>query len=220
LAKSIKPSATVFDRRTVVVWASLLASLATVSGLLLFLEPVPHAPTGGHVLSIRDPMPNAVEALIERPAEIDRDKWVAIVIHHSGQPFGNAESIGRFHQAHGFGGLGYHFVITNGDGGDDGDIHTGYRWVRQIDGIHNRDAIAICLVGDGNRQQPTEAQMQQLIKLVAALQMRLRLPRSRVLLYSDISDVPSPGALFPATAFRQQLLDIRPAPLPEPAAQR
>ena len=142
-------------------------------------------------------------------------RWQAIVIHHSGQPFGNQETIGHQHQAEGKGGLTYHFVLGNGDQAEDGEIQMGYRWNLQINGYHgesenakwlDRNAIDICLVGDGNMTAPTELQMRQLVKLVTALQKELNIPAESVFLNSAITSSSSPGRFFPSSEFRSQLL--------------
>jgi len=110
-----------------IVWGTLVASMTLASGLLLMLEPKPLAPTGGMALAAVDSSSDGLAQIFNtRPTAIP-GRWQRIVIHHSGQAMGNAQSIGELHQAHGFGGLGYHFVITNGDGGENGMIQVGYR---------------------------------------------------------------------------------------------
>jgi len=204
------------DRRTLVVWASLVASMTAASGLLLLLEPAPLAPTTGLALAAVDSSGSQVQNLVNDGATSDAHPWQAIVIHHSGADFGNGPELGRAHQARGYGGLGFHFVLGNGEGAGDGEIQVGYRWARQLPGVHvfggdaaawyNRHAIGICLVGDGDRTPPTAAQLQQLVRLVTALQQRFEIPADRVRLNSNIAPAGGPGLLFPASAFRMQLL--------------
>ena len=76
-------------------------------------------------------------------------------------------------------GLAYHFVIGNGRSSGNGQIEIGSRWTRQINGGHvasdylNNIAIGICLVGDLNRQVPTQAQLAALDELVTYLRGRV-----------------------------------------------
>lgn len=80
----------------------------------------------------------------------DRKKTDLIVVHHSATTGGSVEAFRRYHvQNNGWADIGYHFVITNGSGGADGQLHVG----RPADkvGAHapgrNDRSIAICLVG-------------------------------------------------------------------------
>ena len=66
--------------------------------------------------------------------------------------------------------------------------------------------IGICLIGNGDRSEFTEAQMRALVDLVRALQIRLDIPASRVVLHSDLNpDVASPGRLFPIERLESHL---------------
>jgi N-acetylmuramoyl-L-alanine amidase len=195
-------------RRTLVVWGVLVASMTLSSGLLMWLEDAPLAPMGGLALAALDDDPAGIDAIFNTTNPIEPGHWTRIVIHHSGQSMGDAASIGQLHQALGYGGLGYHFVIGNGDGAGDGMIQVGYRWMRQIDGVYANRAISICLVGNGDKAPPTRAQMDQLIKLVTALQARLQIPASGVYLHSELAQTTSPGRFFPAAMLRSQLLNL------------
>ncbi|MBI1370138.1 MAG: hypothetical protein GC162_15975 [Planctomycetes bacterium] len=213
-----KPNANLFDRRTVVVWVALIVSMTFVSGVLLMLEPAPLAPSVGPVLTVLDAGPRGADTLFATQAPIEAGRWQAIVVHDSRTTHGDARTLGAAHQQLGYGGLVYDFVIGNGDGAPDGEIQTGYRWSRQMDAAavrgtaddawYNRHAIHVCLIGDGNQAAPTSMQMDQLLRLVTALQYRLHIPSDRVLLLSNITSTDSPGLLFPASSFRQQLLDL------------
>jgi N-acetyl-anhydromuramyl-L-alanine amidase AmpD len=162
-----------------------------------------------------------VEAVFNLPQgrALDRERWTSIVIHHSGSPSGDAERIAAEHRRQGFAGLGHHFIIGNGAGMDDGEIRVGYRWRDQLPGAHaggprgdyyNNHAISICLVGNGDRQRFTKAQMSSLVQLVRALSRELKIPldAQRVLLHNDIVPATSdPGQLFPEAQFRLRLAE-------------
>lgn len=158
-----------------------------------------------------------------RIAPLDRGRWTSIVIHHSGTPGGDVASLERRHIQDGLTGLGYHFVIGNGQGCEDGQVTVGYRWDRQLAGAHvaeggparegippasyfNEHAVAICLVGNGERRPFTERQWRELVGLVRQLQMELGIPGSVVYLHSQLSGVASPGRFFPADELKSQIL--------------
>ena len=116
--------------------------------------------------------------------------WRAIVIHHSLTHNGNAAIFDRFHRkVRKWNGIGYDFVIGNGNGCGDGQVEVTYRWQQQIAGAHcggtpgnwaNEDAVGICLVGDFNKSYPTSKQMRSLVKLVGFLQKRYKIPESKI----------------------------------------
>lgn len=204
-----------FSKRTVTVWFCLFVSLTTVSGLLFVLEPAPAAPSAPVILTILDNQPESVKTIFSSTKVPVSKHWQAIVIHHSGLPYGNRETLSQQHLAEGKTGMGYHFVIGNGDQAEDGELQVGMRWMAQQPGHHgegknadwiNRNAIGICLVGDGNMSPPTELQIKQLVTLVTALQKRLNIPDKLVRLQRDLAETSSPGRLFPETLFRRQLL--------------
>ena len=99
----------------------------------------------------------------------DKDRWEGIIVHHSGTVSGNAALIDKWHKQQGWDGLGYHFVIDNGQGGADGRLEVGFRWRDQLTGAHCREAtgddnywnehtIGICLVGNFEEHRPTASQ--------------------------------------------------------------
>ena len=74
--------------------------------------------------------------------------------------------------------------------------------------FYNQHAIAICLVGNGNRRPFSERQTSQLISLVRRLQRELGIPPSAVRLHRDVAAnlTTSPGRHFPTGVLDQQLL--------------
>lgn len=201
------------SKRTAMVWTSLLGAMTVVGGGLFLLNGGPGST--GQGLSIPPLMalagPSTVEVVFNTTEPIQQGRWQAIVIHDSGSPVGTPASMDAQARAMNLKGLGYHFVLGNGNGLDDGEIHMGARWMHQTPGAHasgkdadwfNLNAIGICLVGDGDRQKPTAAQMQRLAQLTAALARELKIPADRIYLHSDIAQTTSPGRLFPEREFR------------------
>ncbi len=182
--------------------------MTVASGLLMVLEQAPPATASSLVLSMVDTPNTSFDRIFATDPAPAAARWDSIMIHHSGQSVGNAESIGQLHETLGYGGLGYHFVIGNGNGTGDGDIQAGARWMRQMDGVYARGAVSIALVGNGDDAGPTPAQQASLIRLTNALQKQLNVGAHRVYLHREVADTTSPGRLFPAGRFRQSLLAI------------
>ena len=207
------------DRRTLIVLGSLIGAMTLVSGLLLVLEPGPVAPLEGISLSAVDRAVDPAKLLFDTRPEPRENRWSAIVVYYSGTPAGSADTIDRTDRRLGLDGLGCHFVVNNGRGGDDGDVEMGYRWVYQRDGAYcagrdgrwfNQNAIGICLIGRPDQQPPTDRQVQKLVWLVRQLQTRFNIPAANVIVSAERRigrDAPvSPGPYFPLANFRQRLL--------------
>ncbi len=202
-------------RRAVTVWGAFVATMTVVGGLLLISDPAP-APR----LSSSRPALSAnlgvrtIGTVFDTAVPVKKEQWLEIVIHDSGSQHGSVESLAREAQSGGLKGLGYHFVIGNGNGMGDGELHVGYRWNEQLAGAHiagpnaawhNVHSVAICLVGNGQAAEFTPRQIQRLVDLVRGLQEELDIDIEHVLLNSALSGQPSPGRNFPEQRFRDQL---------------
>lgn len=193
-----------------------MLATAVVTGALALIKQTNTRP--GFLLTSVEVLGQSPQAdpVFQTRQPLARQRWNSIVIHHSGTPAGDAESITREHMAAGLKGLGYHFLIGNGNGLGDGVIHVGYRWIDQLPGAHvtgpnqdlyNERAIAICLVGNGDRRSFTDAQLTQLVSLVQRLQAQLHIPARNVYLHRDLSRATtSPGKFFPSAWLQEQLL--------------
>jgi len=134
-------------------------------------------------------------------------RWDYIVIHHSFTRSGSEAIFDRYHKQKGWLGVGYDFVIGNGNGSPDGAIEVTFRWETQIQGAHagvdeyNQHGIGICLVGDFENGYPTPKQMDSLVGLVNYLQERCHIPTSHLLLHRNIKSTRCPGRNFPLYRF-------------------
>lgn len=206
--------------RTRIVWGSFMAAMTTVGGLFWVLQGGPAPRLDGLALTpmVAAAGPSSIEAVFKTRAPIQNKRWQAIVIHHSGSLYGSPALIEAQQRAMNITGLGYHFVIGNGSGMEDGEVHVGYRWLDQLPGAHvagakgdwyNRNAIGICVVGDGRRQPFTEQEMRRLVQLVSALAEQLQIPQDHIYLHSELTQTDDPGRMFPEAAFREQLARAR-----------
>lgn len=202
--------------RTKIVWSALIASMTALIGLLSLLD------SGNPALSAKgvslSPLASitaerGVDAIFNTKADIDPNQWDSIVIVHSGSPAGSAESIGAQHKQIGYDGLGYHFLIGNGTGMGNGEIHLGNRWLTQTQGAQlagidqnaKAKTIEICLIGNGDRKPFTDQQIQYLAQVVSALAERLEIPSNRIFLHQDLAPTTSPGRYFPRANFNELL---------------
>ncbi|MFI4847850.1 N-acetylmuramoyl-L-alanine amidase [Gimesia chilikensis] len=135
--------------------------------------------------------------------------WEYIVIHHTASSSGSVESIHELHSkkkdksGNSWLGIGYHFVIGNGNGMPDGEIESTFRWREQMHGAHagnnayNQKGIGICLVGNFENEPPTDAQMAAVKKLVGVLKAEYNISSQNVQGHRDVKATACPGKYFP-----------------------
>ncbi len=121
-----------------------------------------------------------------------------IVVHHDGFPDTDKDStaleIHKFHQQNlGWAGIGYHYLIRK-----DGMIEQGRRpnAVGAHAYQHNKNSIGICVAGNFNIGEPTEAQMQSVETLIGWLCRKYSLDplkRGVIIGHRDVSDTSCPG---------------------------
>jgi hypothetical protein len=186
-----------------IITVAVVALITVVTlGLGVFL-PWPQQPEAPPSLSWADLAPPPGTAMRE---------WQWVVMHHSASRHGSAADIHAGHVGRGWEGLGYHFVIGNGNGMPLGRIEWSFRWHLQRHGAHsgnrehNDNGIGICLVGDFSAAPPDPAQWDRAVDLVATLiESRPGLAVERVIGHRDVPGrvTACPGKWFDLDAFRQ-----------------
>lgn len=134
--------------------------------------------------------------------------WKYIVLHHSATDSGSVDSIDAEHRqrldsaGRPWLGIGYHFVIGNGQGMPDGQVQSTFRWREQREGAHagleefNQHGIGICLVGNFDQSGPTQAQLAATRQLVDRLQRQFGLSNEQLLRHGDLKATACPGKYF------------------------
>ena len=143
-----------------------------------------------------------------KPAVAARD-WKHIVIHHTASATGNVNSIHESHlkkkdkNGNHWMGIGYHFVIGNGNGMGDGEIESTFRWREQLHGAHaganeyNQHGIGIALVGNFENAPPSPAQLAAVKRLVAVMKSEYGIGSNKVIGHKDVKATACPGKFFP-----------------------
>ncbi len=203
------------EKRTILVLGSLVLCMSLTAGLLRVLEPGAVPPiTGVTLLSIeRTPTERPEDKLFDLAQP--EGGWRAIVIHDSRTLMGSYDAIDRAHRRDGKDGCGYHLVVNNGTGGEDGRIEVGYRWKYQEAGDYlvgpnadwyHQKAIGICVVGHADQQPFTDAQQRELMWLVRQLQQRYQIPAAYV--FVDVGEADQdPARHFSQKRFREGLIN-------------
>lgn len=145
-------------------------------------------------------------------------RWVYVVIHHSATSAGSVEGIHDEHRRRRDSsgnlwlGIGYHFVIGNGNGMPDGQIESTFRWRQQLHGahsgsaVHNANGIGICLIGNFEEKPPTAEQLKSITQLVDSLTSRYRIPARLVIGHKTVKPTACPGRHFPLQDVVQKAL--------------
>jgi hypothetical protein len=179
--------------------------------LLIFIVPVMYGCASTHVSTLpayKTARPQLAVVPYGIKKELNQFKirpWKYIVIHHTASDSGDAASIGKYHkEKRGWvNGLGYDFLIGNGNGSRDGQIEVGSRWNKQIDGAHagnseyNKHGIGICLVGNFDTDRPTNRQITSLLSLIDYLQKRCNINKDNVIMHKTFRKTVCPGKHFP-----------------------
>jgi hypothetical protein len=177
----------------------------------------PPAPSLGNVG--RRPQPQGMPTSVPSPGSnpwkptATPRVWQYVVVHHTATNSGSVESIHESHlknkdkNGNPWLGIGYHFVIGNGQGMTDGAIEPTFRWKTQIQGAHagssnkdyNERGIGVCLVGNFENSPPTPAQRRSMKLLVQTLKSEYHITAANVVGHKDIraSATECPGKLFP-----------------------
>jgi hypothetical protein len=154
----------------------------------------------------RSNRPGEQGAETTRPWESDVPfhAWKYVVIHHTATDSGSVESIDQTHRdVNQWQGIGYHFLIGNGNGMEDGQVEATFRWQEQLPGAHagvgpyNEYGIGICLVGNFEVDEPTPAQIDAVSRLVAGLKAEFGLSDGQILRHKDLKPTACPGQNFP-----------------------
>ena len=161
-----------------------------------------------------------------KPETAARD-WKYIVLHHTASEQGDVASIHESHlknkdkNGKPWLGIGYHFVIGNGRGMDDGEIEPTFRWKQQMQGAHagvadyNQHGIGIVLVGNFEDHPPTAAQVTAVKRLIRVLSREYEIAAAQIVGHGDVKATECPGAQFPMSEIRDSVAALE---LEEPLA--
>jgi N-acetyl-anhydromuramyl-L-alanine amidase AmpD len=176
------------------------------------------------VARIRGNIPNTSVQLPSRPVSLPSGnnpwkpdaaprEWKYIVLHHTASHAGSVEQIHEQHLGKGWEGIGYHFVIGNGEGMGDGVIETTFRWREQMHGAHagkaeyNQHGIGIVLIGNFEETSPSSAQLDSVRRLVATLKREYAISAENVIPHSEVKATACPGKNFPLSEVAAVELD-------------
>lgn len=154
----------------------------------------------------------------EWKADVPEIPWNFIVIHHSATSSGSVQSIHEEHRrrtdagGNPWLGIGYHFVIGNGQGMEDGQVEATFRWREQLHGAHsgnvmfNARGIGVCLIGDFEKHRPTKKQWDSVRRLVTALAGRHGIDGAGIVGHASVKPTACPGRYFPLQSLKDAVV--------------
>ncbi|MEO1048991.1 MAG: peptidoglycan recognition family protein [Bacteroidota bacterium] len=146
-------------------------------------------------------------------------RWKYIVIHHSAGSYGNIEHLQQVHRDRQpndpIDAIAYHYIIGNGNGLEDGKVDSDFRkqyniWgghVRATNADKNFRGIGICIIGNLDEKDMTQAQFNSLVRLTKELMSKYGIRKENILFHGEIEGeyTKCPGAKFPRKKYLNQL---------------
>ena len=153
------------QNRTVAVLFALLAAMTVGASVLMALDN--YAPSAGAYSLSSYLRLDPVEEVVKNSLQTAPAQWTGIEVFYSQTRGGNLEELPLLAGLAGVGAPQFHFVVCNGNGGDDGRIQTSGQWGQQAASGQN-GIIRICVIGDG-QTLATSNQIQRTNTLVETL---------------------------------------------------
>lgn len=140
-----------------------------------------------------------------------------LVIHHSASSSGTVEEFRREHKARGWSDIGYHRVIGNGRGFEDGAIHEGRKDSVKGSAVYgnNTGKLHVCLVGNfestdsGYTGPPTASQLSALGHLLQVWELKYHPKGERGHIVVGHKEITIPGHGTACPGDRMPLDEIR-----------
>jgi hypothetical protein len=157
-------------RLTKVMFA-LMTAMTVGSVVLLSLEGKPIKPMAFSLASERQSPLSSVHSVLGTQVGLDIARWQRIEITYRA----NAGQLSSEQGLTGSLALAYHFVISDGSGGQDGEIFVSHRWTKQLACVDplqlpgGDNTIEICLIGDPGNPQCSPTQARRLERLARSL---------------------------------------------------
>lgn len=170
--------------RVAKVLVVLLISMTTGAVVLMALGN--HPPSAGtFTLSTYyrlDPIKQATDSRVTQTP----GRWERVEVFYSGTKAGNIEQLASLSGLASSDDINFHFIICNGLGGNDGQIHATEKWQNQWSVIPDHSwygssrTIRVCVVADAKSVRPTDSQIKRTEALVDALSHKFSVSPAKI----------------------------------------
>ena len=134
---------------------------------------------------------------------LPKNRFDAIIIHHSASNTDNYESIRRYHKKKGLRDAAYHLLLSNGSTKVPlGNLEATGRYAALSHAMATRDirynltGLHICIVGNFETGQVPQNMKPAIAHAIKGLQDRFGIPESRILFHRDVGQTKCPGKFF------------------------
>lgn len=165
-----------YQPRTIKVWLSLVGAMTFGATILMALDS--QKPAAGPFSLASYTKLKAVDDVLGFNAQAIQGRWDKIEVYYSNTEAGDINTLALFGGLTSSEEVNVHFVVCNGDGGEDGLIQPSYRWQNQYPCLAgdswygSRSTIRICVIADGKGVMPTDIQIKRSNIMIDALCMR------------------------------------------------
>lgn len=153
--------------RSITVLFALIASMTIGALILMALDN--HRPRAGAYSLASYLRLDPVEQVVKTSVQVTPAKWDRVEVFYSWTTAGNAEDLSLISGLTAGSKVDFHFVVCNGNGGDDGGVQAGDLWKIQRPCRDRSGVIRVCVISDGGVNSLTDSQAKRTIDLVESL---------------------------------------------------
>jgi len=164
--------------RSIAVLFSLVASMTVGALILMALDN--YRPRAGAYSLASYLRLDPVEQVVKTSVQVTPAKWDRVEVFYSWTTGGNAEDLSLITGLTGAGRVDFHFVVCNGNGGEDGGVQAGDLWKIQRSCQDRDGAIRVCVISDGSTNSLTDSQAKRTIDLVESLSRTFQISPSSI----------------------------------------
>lgn len=164
--------------RSIAVLFALIASM-TIGALILMALDNYRPRAGAYSLSsyLRlDP----IEEVVKNSIAVVPAGWQRVEVYYSWTSAGNADDLSLLTGLANGGKAEFHFVVCNGNGGEDGSVQAGDYWKLQRLCQDKQGVIRVCVISDGTVENLTESQAKRTVDLVRSLTRTFQIAPSNI----------------------------------------
>lgn len=172
------------NSRTIRIWLALIASMSIGAVVLMALDK--NCPSAGAFSLTSYTRLDSVEKIVADMATTRENVWNRAEIYFSDTAAGSIEDISKFSGGDDADSVNFHFIICNGVGGKDGLVQATNRWKEQMPAMPEKgwygspQTIRICVIGDGVKVMPTDAQLKRTSSLVETLSRKFSIDKKHI----------------------------------------